>query len=106
MTQWLPFVISITPYSSLLLEPPSLAGICYLTFPTWPTGTKLDIVDMNWLNEPINARTLVVYPITMQKDEGPYTITQVYCNGTVRIQRVSIYEQTNIKRLTPYIEES
>jgi len=40
------------------------------------------------------------------KYEGPYTVTQVYCNGTVRIQRGSISERINIRRLTPYIEES
>ena len=40
------------------------------------------------------------------KYEGPYTILQVYCNGTVRIQRDSISERINIRRLTPYIEES
>ena len=40
------------------------------------------------------------------KHEGPYTITQVYCNGTVRIQRGSVNERINIRRLTPYIEES
>ena len=38
------------------------------------------------------------------KYEGPYTVTQVYCNGTVRIQRGSISERINIRRLTPYIE--
>ena len=36
------------------------------------------------------------------KYEGPYTITQVHCNGTVRIQRGSISERLNIRRLTPY----
>ena len=36
------------------------------------------------------------------KYEGPYTITQVHCNGTVRIQRGSISERINIRRLTPY----
>ena len=40
------------------------------------------------------------------KHEGPYTMTQVYCNGAVRIQRGSTSEQINIRRLTPYIEES
>ena len=38
------------------------------------------------------------------KNEGPYTIIQVHCNGTVRIQRGSISERINIRRLTPYIE--
>ena len=35
-------------------------------------------------------------PHNYAKDEGPYTITQVYCNGTVRIQRGSITEHINI----------
>ena len=36
------------------------------------------------------------------KYEGPCTITQVYCNVTVRIQKGSISERLNIRRLTPY----
>ena len=40
---------------------------------------------------------------TDDKYEGPYTITTVHCNGTVRIQRGSISERINIRRLTPYI---
>ena len=36
------------------------------------------------------------------KYEGPYTITHVYYNVTVRIQRGSISERLNIRRLTPY----
>ena len=54
-------------------------------------------------NKRENSRRL---PHNSAKDEGPYTITQVYCNGTVRIQRGSISEHINIIRLTPYIEES
>ena len=38
--------------------------------------------------------------------EGPYDVTQVYTNGTVRLQRGSINERLNIRRLTPYFEES
>lgn len=34
--------------------------------------------------------------------KGPYTITQVYSNGTVRIQRGVINERINIRHLTPY----
>ena len=41
------------------------------------------------------------------KHEGAYTMTQVYYNGTVRIQRgSSVNKRINIRRLTPYIEES
>ena len=32
-------------------------------------------------------------------NEGPYTITQVHTNGTVRIQRGAISERLNIRRL-------
>jgi hypothetical protein len=42
------------------------------------------------------------------KNEGPYTytITHVYTNGTVRLQlqRGSVNERLNFKRLTPYFE--
>ena len=33
---------------------------------------------------------------------GPYRITQVYTNGTVRIRRGTVTERLNIRRLTPY----
>ena len=33
---------------------------------------------------------------------GPYTITQIYSNGTVRIQRGAVNERVNIRRLTPH----
>ena len=36
--------------------------------------------------------------------EGPYTILQVYTNGTVKIQRGLVRERINIWRLTPYWE--
>ena len=45
-------------------------------------------------------------PHNYAKDEGPYVITQVCCNVTVRIQKGSISEHIHIRRLTPYIEES
>ena len=38
------------------------------------------------------------------KNSGPFVITQVHSNGTVRIQRGSISERINIRRLSPYIE--
>ena len=38
-------------------------------------------------------------PIT----SGPFTITQVYVNGTVRVQRTPIVsERINIRRIRPY----
>ena len=36
--------------------------------------------------------------------EGPYVITDVYTNGTVRIQRGTLNERLNIRRLHPYFE--
>ena len=36
------------------------------------------------------------------KNDGPYVITQVHTNGTVRIQRGTISERLNIRRLSPY----
>merc|ERR1712173_79562 len=35
---------------------------------------------------------------------GPYTITQVHTNGTIRIQRETISERLNIRRVTPYFQ--
>ena len=35
---------------------------------------------------------------------GPFPITDVYTNGTVRIQRGSVNEQINIRRLEPHFE--
>ena len=35
---------------------------------------------------------------------GPFTITDVFVNGTVRIQRGTINERLNIRRLRPYFE--
>ena len=36
------------------------------------------------------------------KNDGPYIITQVHTNGTVRIQRGTISERLKIRRLLPY----
>ena len=35
---------------------------------------------------------------------GPHTVTAIYTNGTVRIQRGVVNERVNIRRLTPYHE--
>jgi transposase InsO family protein len=35
---------------------------------------------------------------------GPYEITAVFSNGTIRIQRGSISERVNLRRVTPYFE--
>ena len=38
------------------------------------------------------------------KSTGPYTIIRVHCNGNVRIQRGSVTERINIRRVDPYFE--
>ena len=43
---------------------------------------------------------------TEDKNVGPYDITQVHTNGTVRIQRSTVSERINIRRITPYFERS
>ena len=40
----------------------------------------------------------------LDKNKGPYEVTNVFTNGTVRIQRGSINERINIRRLTPFFE--
>ena len=35
---------------------------------------------------------------------GPFTITEVFSNGTVRIQRGAVNERVNIRRLEPHFE--
>ena len=39
------------------------------------------------------------------KNIGPYLITEVFSNGTVRIQRGTINERVNIRRLSPFFEQ-
>eukprot|EP00985_Skeletonema_marinoi_P031804 scaffold37810_cov288-Skeletonema_marinoi.AAC.1 len=38
------------------------------------------------------------------KNHGPYVVTSVFTNGTVRIQRGSVNERINIRRLTPFFD--
>ena len=37
---------------------------------------------------------------------GPYEVTHVYSNGTLRIQRGHINERVNIRHLTPFVDDS
>jgi hypothetical protein len=37
---------------------------------------------------------------------GPYTVTALYTNGTLSIQKGHINERVNIRRLFPYFEDS
>ena len=38
------------------------------------------------------------------KNDGPYFVTEVFSNGTVRIQRGTINKRVNIRRLSPWFE--
>ena len=44
-------------------------------------------------------------PKADDRNKGPYLITEIYTNGTVRIQKGAISERINIRRLTPYFEQ-
>jgi hypothetical protein len=35
---------------------------------------------------------------------GPHTVTAIYTNGTVCIQKGNVHERVNIRRLFPYLE--
>ena len=39
------------------------------------------------------------------KKQGPYIITEVFKNGTVRVQRVQVNGRINIRRLKPHFDE-
>ena len=36
--------------------------------------------------------------------QGPFKITEVFTNGTVRIQRCNVNERINIRRIEPHFE--
>ena len=38
------------------------------------------------------------------KYDGPFTITQVHMNSTIRIQRGTLTERVNIRKVTPFFE--
>ena len=54
----------------------------------------------------VGGQVLVQKDGILRKSEnrwlGPYKITQVHTNGTIRIQRGSRSERVNIRRVTPY----
>ena len=58
----------------------------------------------------VGQRVLVRKDGTLRKAEkrylGPYVITQVHTNGTVRIQRGTMSERLNIRRITPFHENN
>jgi hypothetical protein len=37
---------------------------------------------------------------------GPHTVTTIYTNGTVRIQKGKVNERVNIRKLFPYFENA
>lgn len=43
-------------------------------------------------------------PKADDRNKGPYAVTEVYTNGTVRIQKGSVSERINIRRITPYFD--
>ena len=59
------------------------------------------IGDKILLEKPKTVRRKLESPRT-----GPYEVTQVYTNGTIRIQRGNISERVNIRRVSPYYESS
>ena len=52
----------------------------------------------------VGQKVLLIKDGNLHKNKGPYLITQVHHNGTVRIQRGTINERLNVRRLTPYFE--
>ena len=58
----------------------------------------------------VGQQVLVRKDGTLRKAEkrylGPYVITQVHTNGTVRIQRGTMSERLNIRRIAPYFEQT
>ena len=39
------------------------------------------------------------------KEKGPYRITEVFTNGTVRVQNEQVNERINTRRLNPHFDE-
>ena len=46
-----------------------------------------------------------IIPKMLKPRTGPHTVTKVYSNGTIDIQRGPIRERVNIRRVTPYRED-
>ena len=57
----------------------------------------------------VGGQVLIVKDGILRKAEtkykGPYIITQVYTNGTIRVQRGSTSERLNIRRVKPYFSD-
>ena len=56
----------------------------------------------------INDKVLYTVPGIVPKMEapraGPYRVTQVFTNGTIRIRRGAITETVNIRNVVPYFD--
>jgi hypothetical protein len=54
----------------------------------------------------VGGQILIIKDGILRKAEdlytGPYVITQVYTNGTIRVQRGATSERLNIRRVRPY----
>jgi hypothetical protein len=57
----------------------------------------------------VGAQVLVETPGILQKLStpctGPYPVTNIYKNGTIRIQKGIVSERVNIRRITPFNPE-
>ncbi|KAL7541220.1 hypothetical protein ACHAWF_006879, partial [Thalassiosira exigua] len=56
----------------------------------------------------VGQKVLIIRDGTLSKSElkydGPFTVTEVYTNGTVRIRRGTVNERLNMRRIVPYFE--
>jgi hypothetical protein len=56
------------------------------------------------VNDKVSLKKDGVLRKAEDKNTGPYVVTQVHTNGTVRIQRGSVSERLNIRRIDPFYE--
>jgi hypothetical protein len=77
------------------LSPRGSWGICA---PVLPEGLTVDKV---LLKKPGKHLRKLEAPRT-----GPHTVTAIYTNGTVCIQKSKVNERVNIIRLFPYFEDA
>ena len=62
------------------------------------------IPHMYSVGDKVAKRRPGILPKLRRKRDGPYEVTAVYNNGTVRIRRGAVQERINIRRLNPYHE--
>ena len=94
-----------------------LDGTCCSTYPSLPTGIKLESQTdkhTEWENRSrhdwnykIGDQVLLLKDGILRKGESwyesdPWTITSVHTNGTIRVQRGTKSERLNIRRVTPF----